>query len=522
MEAVEDKQYDEAKAKSSLCDLFEQYASNTYITNKLLHHMCDQLPVLMQRAAEHQVRREDRKRSLTEAADSFVERFLGKNVYVYSHTASMFFHYDRLHYHVYNEDDILYEILRGITHQPGLHPWKHKIKVHILKRIKERPLVSCIPDSATIQFVVNSLHPAVFKTRVMAKYFLCVVGDGLLKKNENLIYITSSDVKSFVLDIAASANSLFGQNAVASSFKYKYYDHSFSDCRLIATQFPINDKVWEGGLRKHMVDVLCVAAHYSDRYGSADDFMAQHRDTCDGRHALYLTTRTNCSFITDFIRSHLSPSTQASCTISSKSMTFLWKNYLARLGVPSVIFASQVKALLQERLSFDTEEDTYTHVTSSYLPSASAFTEFWRNEISITEDDDEELEIEELLTLLRAHNRKIFGSVTTNELLSMLGHFCPEVTVDDDKYIQCAAGKSWNKKGQISDFLATLRDQLPDQIEEHATAIPMFKAYERYAAHMRNKQPMVSKRYFERYVGEYLAEYINEDGCIEPGWYAPA
>jgi len=522
MEVMEEKQYDEAKAKSILCDLFERYTSNAYITNKLLHHMCDQLPVLMQRAAEHQVQREDRKRSLTEAADAFVERFLGKNVYVYSHTASMFFHYDRLHYHVYNEDDILYEVLRGITHQPSLHPWKHKIKVHILKRIKERPLVSCIPDSATIQFIVNSLHPSVFKSRVMAKYFLCVVGDGLLKKNENLIYITSSDVKSFVLGIAADANSLFGQNAVASSFKYKYYDHNFIDCRLIATQFPINDKVWEGSLRKHIVDVLCVAAHYSERYRNADDFMAQHRDTDDGRHALYLTTRTNDSFITDFIRSHLSASTQSSCTISSKAMTFLWKNYLVQLGVPSVIFASQVKALLQERLSFDIEEDTYTHVTSSYLPSASAFTEFWRNEISITEDEDDELEIEELLTLLRANNRKVFGSVTTNELLSMLGHFCPEVTIDDDKYIQCVICTSWNKKGQISSFLTVLRDRLSEQTGEHTTALPLFEAYERYAAHMRNKQPMVSKRYFERFIGEYLAEYINEDGCIEPDWYISA
>ena len=116
------------KAHEVLDAVWSEYQENAYMQNKILTHMCTHLPSLMTQASECHKQREDRKRHLTEGADSFISSFLGKHDYHYSPVAGVFFRYDGLHYSIYNEDDILYEALRGITHNPDLHAWKYKIK----------------------------------------------------------------------------------------------------------------------------------------------------------------------------------------------------------------------------------------------------------------------------------------------------------------------------------------------------------------------------------------------------------
>ena len=201
-------------------------------------------------------------------------------------------------------------------------------------------------------------------------------------------------------------------------------------------------------------------------------------------------------------------------------MTFLWKDYLAKLEIPNVLFSSHLKSELIKLLCYDESSDTFKKVTSPYLPQVVAFTEYWKNDVSLTDNDSDELEIEELLSLLRASNRKSFGGATAGTFHSLIQHFYPEVSIEEDKYIHGVVSNRWNKKEQIEDFLTIFRNRLGVKHQDNPVPVPVFEAYEQYANHMRTKQPMVSKRYFERYVSEQYAEFFDTDGCLSAEWYA--
>jgi len=179
--------------------------------------------------------RDKHREKLNKEKDLFSSKFLQTHNYSYCANTEFFFHYDGMHYTIYNEDDIHHEILESITNGKKLMSIKYKTKANILKQIKERSPFRNIPDSATIQFVINSLYPTLFKDKDGAKYFLHVIGDCILKKNENLVYIIPLNAKSICKDIVNHAYNLLGMTNILNNIKFKYYDHNYQDCRLILT-----------------------------------------------------------------------------------------------------------------------------------------------------------------------------------------------------------------------------------------------------------------------------------------------
>ena len=188
-----------------------KYKDNDQMLARLTHHVMSVMPTLMEQLDNEQKIRDERKKDLERGSAAFVERFLNSNSFFFSHTSQTFVHYDGKDFSLYNEDDVIYEILQSLRKEATLLPWKHKIKVHIVKLIRDNPLQTCIPESETIQQVMNCLYPSVFPQRQYAKYFLTALGDAILRKNEKLVYVTSSQVKFLAKDIARLATSLFGQ-----------------------------------------------------------------------------------------------------------------------------------------------------------------------------------------------------------------------------------------------------------------------------------------------------------------------
>tara|TARA_A200000113_G_scaffold224548_1_gene242698 strand:+ start:369 stop:1916 length:1548 start_codon:yes stop_codon:yes gene_type:complete len=507
------------KAHETLDNLWKEYEADPYMQNKILTHMCTHLPSLMSQASQCHKKREVRKRNLTEGADVFITQFLNKHDYYYSPVAGVFFHYDGNHYSIYNEDDILYEALRGVTHKPELHAWKYKIKNSIIKQVKERHLISCIPESATIQCVVRALYPNVFPNGTMAKYFLTAIGDGLFKKSDNAIYLISNEVKPFVQEIAAQANTIFGVNTISSSFKYKYYDHNFSECRLIDTQPTINQKIWETGFQKQIVDLLCVAAHYSKRYGSADGFAERYKEQATVQHIKYLTDKTNELLVEEFIDLNIQKHTQEGGSITYPEMVYLWKQHLVRKRIPNVIFNAPLRTTLLKLLSHNAETDSFTDVTSAQLPSAKMFMEFWDSQM-VSNEMETHLEIDEIMTLLKHWNKKALNQMDAACILRTLRHFYTDVEVEDDKFIMHVECKLWSKKKHIDDFLTAFRAKCMDEQEEHGTmgAISLHKAYDAYNDFSKGALMMASKSYFERHLFDSIEEYIDENNCISSTW----
>jgi hypothetical protein len=157
--------------------------------------------------------------------------------------------------------------------------WKHKTKVNIIKQIKDRNLFTSTPETDTIQNVLNSLYPNFFPSKKIAKYFLTIIGDNILKKNSDLIFIISPKMRVFLDELEAV--SLYSIGSGYNSFKYvtKYHEnHSFNNCRLIKFNENYSNEYWRDLLKKIGLNLLCVAAHYSNRYKDSDSFIISNSD----------------------------------------------------------------------------------------------------------------------------------------------------------------------------------------------------------------------------------------------------
>ena len=92
---------------------------------------------------------------------------------------------------------------------------------------KDNHIYQTIPESTTIQQVLNSLYPAIFSTKVEAKYFLTILGDNILRKENSLIHIISSSAKTLINNLNTLSQVWFGTNST-QSFKFKYHaEHNY-------------------------------------------------------------------------------------------------------------------------------------------------------------------------------------------------------------------------------------------------------------------------------------------------------
>ena len=125
-----------------------------------------------------------------------------KNRCSYCSHNELFLIYNGIHFNAISEDDIQHQILTTITKEGNLIPWKFKIRNTIIKQIKDTTPLNTMPESETIQFVINSLYPNIFPTRNYVKYFLTIIGDCLLNKNDTkLKYLASPNLKDLIREI---------------------------------------------------------------------------------------------------------------------------------------------------------------------------------------------------------------------------------------------------------------------------------------------------------------------------------
>ena len=174
-----------------LSELYEEYKDDEYIINKLSNHINNELPTLLINTKKIQISRENRRNLLTEGHDKFVSEFVNRNIYFYCSTTEIFFRYNKNFYNIIKEDDIIHDILSTLSsrdnkeqeyYEQQLLPWKFKIKISIVKQIRETTLFTSLPESITIQNVINVFYKTFFNSRNEVKYFLTILGDHIFKK----------------------------------------------------------------------------------------------------------------------------------------------------------------------------------------------------------------------------------------------------------------------------------------------------------------------------------------------------
>ena len=527
--------------------LFETYKDNPYILQRLQLYLTN-LPTMLETENKRYEDRISRINELTLEQDNFYKVFLSKHQYFYMPYNNIFYEYDGKTYKIVKEDDIHHHLLSTITDEGKLMAWKHKTKQNIIKQIKERSLFKSVPETYTIQNVLSFLN-TVFETKTETKYFLTIIGDCILRKNNysgsgtesGLMFFVSSNIKKLV-SLIDSITYITTGNSIMNNFISKYHDsHNLLLYRLIKTNDNFNSiatDLIKDVLNKIGVDLLCVAAHYSERYNNSDQFLINlPKEDPIKEYAMFFSLNTTNKIVDEFVSQCIEPVSvnENVYNLSWKNIHYIWKLYLSSINVPNMFYSNNLKTLLKERLSF-TENTTicspdviFTNVTSKFLPNVSNFLSFWEKHIIISnashEYYDEEYEIDEIASLYKLTN-KTSVNISDKEMIKMIWHyFYPQVEVIDNKYITNIRCNLWSKHDDINDTLTNYKLHKNILLVDVSTLISFDELYQNYKSYIQAKivveksfHPIVSKHFFEKFLSHYLSVYIKFDKFVSSEW----
>jgi hypothetical protein len=536
-------------------ELFSKYKSNPYMIEKTYHYVCNQLPNILNNIEQNHINRLERIEELTNEQNTFIQYFLSNNQYFYIPQTEKFVLYDNLHYQLVNEDDIIYNILSSISRDRQIMSWKQKTKINIMKRIKENNIFKSIPESETIQNILDCLSPSIFSTKNEAKYFLTVIGDNIMKKNTNLIHYIDSKSKNFVRELNNNFQMYIG-TGFSQTIRHKYHDHSYTECRLIKINDSIkSDYVWNPIINYPILDIVCVACHYSIRYVSSDNFIINFsNDDMLIKNVFYIKDNTPSEIVNLFISEFLeinkekqndkpmkifidsnSNSTNIRTPqINWKNMQYLWKQFLDTRNLPSVIFLNTLKNILIEKLKdyYNEELDSFVGICSKYLPAIQQFLQFWRETI-IFDENETDFEIEELVILFKKwciNNDEYTYNLNDKQILDIISYFFPNIEFEKDKYICGIRSNLWDKQMDIHVALEHLKEIIQSNhyknnivnspsINNNVSIYDAYNFYCKYTSNNEYDRQVVSKSYFEKYIFDNLSNYVIDSKFISMLWY---
>ena len=531
----------EGTCSETIKTLIEKYKDNEYMTNRIYNHIVNYLPNTLDNEMKNHEKRVNRNNYLSNEQQIFIQVFLSKNKYFYLPNNNFFYEYDGEKYLIVKEDDVIHKLLSTISNDRILLQWKYKTKINIIKQIKDRSLFNSIPETDTIQNVLNVLYPAIFHSKNTAKYFLTIIGDNILKKHSNNIILVSPKMKQIVNELDNVALSSIGSNNTTNNFMTKYHEnHSYENCRLIKINENFSIDVWRELLKKIGLDLLCVAAHYSKRYETADQFIENKSDEELTSYVYYLKNTNPNNIVVDFCNKYIIES-NSECKMEWKNLHFVWKQFLSSCNLPNVIYSNTLKNILKEKYTYDNDDDCFMGITSKYLPVHSDFIKFWENTITvqISENDtyantvvnnihhllfDNEIEIDELCSLFKywskQHPSQLMsnGHISEENILKILKHFFPMVEIIEDKFVINVSCNLWNKMNDINASFEYIKEQIKS---EHKLALISFDdAYNYYYkfCNLKSLNFIVSKRYFEKYLYFKIADHIVYEKFIETEW----
>ncbi len=517
-------------------ELNVKYKDNPYMLQRLETHLFN-LPNTLEQENKKYDERVSRFNELTLEQDNFYKVFLSKHQYFYMPYNSIYYEYDGKTYKIIKDDDIHYQLLSTITDEGKLIQWKHKTKQNIIKKIKERSLFKSTPETYTIQNVLGFLQ-TIFQTKTESKYFLTIIGDCILKKNnDNLLYFVSSNLKKIITLIDSIVYVTTG-NSIMNNFITKYHDsHKLNSYRLIKTNETTNSlsiDIVKEVLNNIGIDLFCVATHYSERYGNADNYLNTKVETEIKNYVLFFVQNSLQSIVDEFVEQCIVETLVSESNITWKNMHYIWKLYLSNLNIPNMIYSQQLQEVLMTKLTHknDSANVIFTNITSKYLPNVSSFLSFWDKHITITNDPniDDEYEIDELMSLYKNHDKKISQLTDTNMIKMICHYYSPQVEVIDNKYITNIKCNLWSKNEDVNEFLQDYKfhkftNLVKIGLNPNIDIISFDDLYQSYKNYVTAKSVVeqkvnliVSKQFFEKYLTNQLQEFIKFEKFVSSEW----
>lgn len=528
IDGIEDRKQQSYKA---IDDIFIKYLNDPYMTEKAHNYIVNQLPVVLANMQQAHDSRVHRIQELTNEQDLFIQSYLNNNPCFYVQQTEKFFYYDGVNYQIINEDDIIHNILSSISKERQIMSWKQKTRINLMKRIKENNLLSSVPESTTIQNVLDNLCPQIFSTKKEAKYFLTILGDNIQRKNNNLIHYIDPSAKCFLRELNNSCMLILGCG-LSQTFKFKFYEHSYKDCRLVKINKHVKNIPFS-------IDILCVACHYSNRYQSSDNYIIQScNDDTLIKNVFCLKDVQPEDIVYAFLNEYIQVQRDnennivMSSTITWKNMQYLWKRFLDMKGLPSVMFLNTFKTILNITLPgvYNETDDTFYGLQCIYLQSIQHFLQFWEDTI-IYDENEVDFEIEELSFVFKkwcSVDKQQYSYINDNQILDILSYYFPNIEIEKNKYIGGIRCSLWDKQMDIQVALTKMHDtwQARGISNQNISIYDAYVFYCKYHSNINNASQstepiqLVSKSYFEKYVFENMACYMIDFKFISAEWYA--
>jgi hypothetical protein len=503
---------------STVDKLYEKYKDNEYMLQRIYNHVHLYLPNTLENESKNHEKRQNLNSYLSEEQQIFIQVFLSKNNYYYLSNNSFYYEYNGKDYFIVKEDEIIHKLLSAISKDRTLLQWKHKTKSNIIKQIKDRNLFTSTPETDTIQNILNALYPTFFSSKCAAKHFLTIIGDNILKKNSDLIFIVSPKMKSFLEELESVSISSIGNGY--SSFKYvtKYHEnHSFNNCRLLKINDNYSNEYWREILKKIGLNLLCVASHYSNRYINSDNFINTKSDDELTNYTYTLKNTTQNELIDTFIDGFVQKTTD-DFSIEWKNIHFIWKQFLSNNNLPNVVFSNNLKNYLKTKFKFDENTDSFIGITSKYLPVYKDFIEFWNTTIitSQSSEFENEIEIDEISSLFKMWS-KSKNVLSEENIIRVLKHFFVSEIIED-KYVLNIVSTIWNKSNDIENSISYIKQQIKENYKLSLISFDDLYNYYQKFCNNNSVKFVVSKRYFEKYLYFKFTDYIVYEKFIKIEW----
>jgi hypothetical protein len=154
------------------------------------------------------------------------------------------------------------------------------------------------------------------------------------------------------------------------------------------------------------------------------------------------------------------------------------------------------------------------------MPVIQKFLQFWDDTMSYDENDSE-LEIEEILLLFKRWFRENSDggnvpNITDMQVIDLISHFYPEVDIEEKKFVYKIRCRLWDKTMDIRMALESMREY----IVHMNMNLSMNDAYEMYFKEgQRENKIIVSKYFFEKYIIEWLRDFLIDEKFIKLEWF---
>jgi hypothetical protein len=450
--------------KAKIYDRIEEFISSS--SDEAIQNLYDKINDLMQERDNDKIYQE------------VINFFFSNNSYYYNPTTNMYIEYIE-QFKFIPENEMIHIVLQFLTryHDNAIDfSLKQRIKNKIIKKIKEKHIHQNIPESNTLQDILNFLHPNFFTHKNYAKYFMITLGDIIMKKTD-LLYFLPIHIKPFLKNINRVISLYFHNMNIFNHYKFQYYDHDPTKSRVISfnkinlQHITISETFY--------INLICVSLHYSNRHNSGDSFLNEPGSQSISQLSYWIKDTPREQIIDDFISSYISM--KEGHKIHEKDMLFLWKEYLKNLNKINV-FQRNIDFYTFISKNIQLTESYYVNCTSMFLPYVHQFKDFWEKYMY---DDATEyyFEISEILKLFIEIYKD--ADIEEQHIIELIQYYYPDKSVIDNKInkIGCIL---WNKKKDIDNFLLKNKCNIDNN--------------ELYSMYCKCNKKIVSKLYFTQYL----------------------